>query len=190
MSGPGPHALTRVCPACGRRVAPPSTTCRCGKVVSDVPLTAAPARPMPSPPPDTSGVQAAAKIAVAIVGVVGAGYMIYRASLPPSGASRPTVPKSAAPTGAPASAISRTPPLPSAVQPSADAPPPSADAPADASVAAHEPSALERVLAAAAASKLKENAGGAAPGPEAAVAAASLEDVISRAMPSVVGVET
>src|SRR3954471_13464731 len=188
MSGHGPHAMTRECSACGRRVVPPAVTCRCGKSVADVPLTATPVRAVPLPPPDTSRRDTVAKIAVAIVGLVVSGYMIYRASQPSSvvprrAAAKPTPPLVApvAPTTVMSDAPATPPPI--------DVPPPSTDAPPDAPASAHEPSALERVLAAAAASQKRDN-GAPATAPPPAAPSSSLEDVISRAMPSVVGVET
>jgi S1-C subfamily serine protease len=155
-----------------------------------VPLTAAPVRPVPLPPPDTSRFQSAAKIAVAIVAVAAGGFMVYRASLPPSGVSRAAVIKSAPAIAPPAAARTTPSPAVATQQPAAEAP---ADAPADAAGAAREPTARERVLAAAAASQRQDNSapgGTVPPAAAAASASASLEDVISRAMPSVVRVET
>jgi S1-C subfamily serine protease len=83
-------ALSRVCPACGRRVAPPAMSCRCGKSVEGVTLTAPPPRAPLEPPPDTSKLENAAKIAVATVAILAGVFMIYRA-LP----ARPAAPKAA-----------------------------------------------------------------------------------------------
>ena len=63
-------SLSRVCPACGRRVAPPATSCRCGKSVEGIALTAPPPRAPLEPPPDSSRLEGAAKIALATVAIL------------------------------------------------------------------------------------------------------------------------
>jgi len=186
-------SLSRVCPGCGRRVAPPAMSCRCGKSVEGVALTAPPPRAPLKPPPDSSRLEGAAKIAVATVGILAAAFMVYRATqanraapaavtAKPSEVSRPG--SAAAPTAAvPAPATDTAPP--------AEPPPsPPTDAAAE-TTGAREPTALERVMAAAAASKRAEVLAASASEPRpASPAAAGLEDVISRAMPAVVRVET
>jgi S1-C subfamily serine protease len=119
----GPHGLSRACPACGRRVRPPVLTCRCGKSVEGVPLTASVARPL-APPPDTTRRDAAIKIAIAIAGILIAAYMLVRSS-----AKSPTAPlatKNGSPVGSGAASAARAPmPRPTAAA-SAAAPSPSA----------------------------------------------------------------
>jgi S1-C subfamily serine protease len=127
----------------------------------------------------------AAKMAIAVVGLLGAGYMMYRASLtrgsaPSSGDA--TSPASAAPAPAVTATPTKIP-----VAPANDDTPATADAPPHAPAEAPQGTAMERVLAAAAASKRAEEAAALL---EAAAPAATLEDVISRAMPAVVRVET
>jgi S1-C subfamily serine protease len=180
-------ALSRVCPACGRRVAPPATSCRCGKSVEGVALTAPPPRPPVEPPPASSRLEAAAKIAVATVGILAGAFLLYRATLANRAAPAAVNAKPAA-GSAPRSASART---PAAQTPSKKAPPsPATDAPAEAAPA-NEPTALERVMAAAAASRRAELlAAGASELHPVPPAPAGLEDVISRAMPAVVRVET
>src|SRR5258706_2015773 len=172
MAVPVLSTLSRVCRACGRRVSPPAMSCRCGKSVERVALTAPPPRESLKPPPDTSRRETAAKIAVATAGLLAAVFMIYRA----------TVTNRAAPV-----AVNDT---PSTERPAEPPPAPATDAPAE-PTAAREPTALERVMAAVAASKRAEvsAAGGSEPRP-ASPAPAGLEDVVSRAMPALVRVET
>ena len=174
------QVTTRICPACGRRVTPPTLLCRCGKSVESVPLTAVAVRPPPQPP-DTTRRDNAIKSGIALAGVVLGGYMIYRASLPPAGAS-PVAHSGAVPAAVERAALPAAAPAPAAT-PSPE-PPPAAGPP--------EPTALERVMAAAAASKRAEAIAAAATGAPAAipVPTGTLEDVISRAMPAVVRVET
>jgi len=188
MPGATSSTLSRVCPACARRVAPPATTCRCGKSVDGVPLTAAPARPLPVPPPETNRLETAAKIAIALVGVILGGTMIYRATIAPSGTARraKTVPPAAAiagdagrPPAPPAAPAPETPPASTPAEPATD---PDAAAPT--------PTALERVMATAAASKRAESAAAPAGAPAPLPSPANLEDMIGRAMPAVVRVET
>jgi putative serine protease PepD len=178
MSGATSSILSRVCPACARRVAPPATTCRCGRSVDGVLLTAAPAQPLPVPPPETNRLEIAAKIAIALVGVIAGASMIYRASTAPAGTAPPA---KSIPPAAPIAGDAGRPPAPET---------PPAEAAAGAGADAPTPTALERVMAAAAASKRAESAaapaGAAAPLPPSA----SLEDMIGRAMPAVVRVET
>lgn len=186
-----PAGMSRVCPACGRRVRPPDVTCRCGKSVEDIPLTPTVVRAAPIPPPDTSRRDTAIKAAIAIAGLVIAGYMIVRSRSQAPAAPQmanssplPARPGNPAPAAAPA-----TPPADAAVPPTDTATPPaSADAPP-----VPEPTALERVMAAAARSKQAEAAAaGGAPvaGPASSAALSSLEDIISRALPALVRVET
>src|SRR5258707_8335034 len=97
-------SLSRVWPGCGRRVAPPAMSGRCGKSVEGVALTAPPPRAPLKPPPDSSRLEAAAKIGIVSVGVVMLGFMIYRSV--PARTSVPTAAKSGSPAatrgGAPA----------------------------------------------------------------------------------------
>ncbi len=179
--------LSRVCPACGRRVAPPALSCRCGKSVEGVALTAPPPRAPLAPPPETSRFETAAKIGIAVVGIAIGVYMIARASRnttpPPSTARAAVAPKTiATPSPSPEPAIQPIVPTPT--------PAASANPPTDVAPAPPEPTALERVMAAAAASK---RAAAPTAAPETAVASpptAGLEDVIGRAMPALVRVET
>jgi S1-C subfamily serine protease len=190
MAVPSSSTLSRVCPACARRVAPPAMTCRCGKPVDGVPLTAAPARPLPAPPPDTTRLENVAKVAVVFVAILILGYMIFQSSLVQSHAPKPVATAfkatpAAAGTAAPPRAIPRS--APQTEPPSSSA---NADTPAGAAPTGPELSPLERVMAAAAASRPAE-AGSATPTAPATLAAPSnLEDLISRAMPAVVRVET
>src|SRR3954470_13710525 len=171
--------LIRVCPACARRVTPPAMTCRCGTSVEGVALTAPPPRVLIPPPPDTARRDRAIKIGIAIAGVLVASVIIYRstglpnvlARLASMGAGRSE--KAAAPAASPAIVARPASPPPAAT----------AETPADVPPAVPEPTALERVMAAAAASKR-------AAGATAPVAPGTLEDVISAAMPAVVRVET
>src|SRR3954462_12226422 len=171
--------LTRVCPACARRVTPPAMTCRCGTSVEGVALTAPPPRVLIPPPPDTARRDPAIKIGIAIAGVLVASVIIYRSTGLPNVLARlasmsagPSE-KAAAPAASPAIVARRASPPPAAT----------AETPADVPPAAPEPTALERVMAAAAASKRAAEA-------TAPVAPGTLEDVISAAMPAVVRVET
>jgi S1-C subfamily serine protease len=180
MAVPASSTLIRVCPACGRRVTPPAITCRCGASVEGVALTAPPPRVLIPPPPDTTRRDRAIKIAMAIAGILVAGVIIYRstglasvlARIAFTNAGRSE--KAAAPAPASASAARSAPTPPAAT----------AETPADVPPAVPEPTALERVMAAAAASKRAADA------TAAPVAAGTLEDVISAAMPAVVRVET
>jgi S1-C subfamily serine protease len=126
---------------------------------------------MTSKPRDFSSLIVIAKAGLVLAIGLGGIYWMKRQPAP----SRP-----AAPMAAPAAKRPAVSPLAmtAAVVESPD-PAPSADPPA------HEPTAMERVLAAAEASKRREAATDAAP-----VTPAELEDVISRAMPAVVRVET
>jgi S1-C subfamily serine protease len=185
--------LSRVCPACGRRVAPPAMSCRCGKSVEGIALTAPPPRLPLKPPPDSDRLEAAAKIAIATVGILAAGFMLYRATLAnrtaPAAVSAAPASASARSSAAAAPAAAQA-PSPSAALPAEPSPAPASDAPAE-PTAAREPTALERVMAAAAASRRAElSAAGALEPRPASPAPAGLEDIISRAMPAVVRVET
>jgi len=82
-----PAGLSRVCPACGRRVRPPAMACRCGQTVDGVPLTASVVRPLPAPP-DTTRRDAAIKIGMAIAGILIAAYVLVRSS-----SKSPTAPR-------------------------------------------------------------------------------------------------
>ncbi len=175
MPESGPHGLSRVCPACGRRVRPPDLTCRCGKSVEGVPLTPTVVRPLPEPPPDSSRFATAAKIGLAIVGVLIGGYLMYRPQQ-----------RAAVPTRAAAGSAARPAPVtpPGDAVASTAARVSAAAAPTEPPPAAAEPTALERVMAAA---KRSEPA---AATPVTPAAPAGLEDVIGRAMPAVVRLET
>ena len=180
MAVPSSSTLIRVCPACGRRVTPPAMTCRCGTSVEGVALTAPPPRVLIPPPPDTTRRDRAIKIGIAIAGILVASVIIYRstglanvlARIAFISAGRSEKAAAPAPT-APITARRASPP-PAAI----------AETPADVPPAVPEPTALERVMAAAAASKRAAEAN--AP----PVATRTLEDVISAAMPAVVRVET
>jgi S1-C subfamily serine protease len=178
-------------------VIPPSVTCRCGKSVEGVALTAVVVRAEPAPPPDTTRRDTAIKAAIAIVGTLVGGVMIYRSTLPSvpikpvkaslrGTATNTAVQAAPAPNPAPAAA-------PQTAEPVTETPQPAAASDADTA----QPTALERVMAAAEASKRAQAAAGnasAAAAPTATTAATAapraLEDVISRAMPAVVRVET
>ena len=170
--------LSRACPACGRRVRPPAMECRCGKSVDAVPLTAAPPRPRPQPSPEPRRVTTGVKFGVALVALLASGYWFTR-TLPSKVPSRPAAKTAALPVAPAANAAPPAPVENAAVEAAGDTPP---------AASAAEPSAMERVLAAAAASKLAQAAATGASG--ATAPAAGLEDVISRAMPAVVQVET
>jgi S1-C subfamily serine protease len=150
-------------------------------------LTSTPVRPVVAPPPDTSSYAAAAKFGLALIALLASGYWFARtvqnrfapattrpspaAASPAKSANAATVPRTSTPGPVPVPETS-----PAANSPAAaDTPPPA------------EPTALERVMAAAAASK---KAAGDAPAPTGAGATPTLEDVIGRALPAVVRVET
>src|SRR3954465_14259786 len=156
-------------------------TCRCGASVEGVALTGPPPRVEIPPPPDTTRRDRAITIGVAIAGIVLASVMLYR-STRLADALRPiafSLSASSNKGAAPAPA-----PVATAARPAAPVPAATAEVPPDAPPAVPEPTALERVMAAAAASKRAAEL--AAP----TAAARSLEDVISSAMPAVVRVET
>jgi S1-C subfamily serine protease len=161
-------------------------TCRCGKSVEGVPLTATPVRATPPPPPDSTRLENAGKVVVVVAGVLLGGYMIYRSSLAPSRpkpASQAASKAGPAPTGAAARSITVPAAAPAADAPAIGAPPSAASGDAPGEAAPAGPTALERVMAAAAASRAAE--GRSAPPPST-----NLEDLVSRAMPAVVRVET
>src|SRR5258706_10255436 len=191
MAVPDLSTLSRVCRAWGRRVSPPAMSCRCGESLEGVALTAPPPRASLKPPPDTSRRETAAKIAVATAGLLAAVFMIYRATMTNRAAP---VAVNDAPSTAPmhpnAVATPAAAQAPSTERPAEPPPAPATDAPAE-PTAAREPTALERVMAAVAAAKRAEvsAAGGSEPRP-ASPAPAGLEDVVSRAMPALVRVET
>ena len=181
MADVQPAGLTRLCPACGRRVRPPALECRCGKSVDGVPLTVAPVRPVPVAPPDRSSYSAAVRFGLALIVLLAIAYWFARTVRNPFAPATAPAASASAATAKPTTAT-RVPQTPTPVQEIGPAnPPAAADTPP-----ASEPTALERVMAAAAASKKRA---GDAPAP-AADAAASLEDVIGRALPAVVRVET
>jgi len=170
--------LNRVCPACGRRVRPPALECRCGRTVEDVPLTAAVRRPafVPSPPSRTLPI--GGTVALALVVVLGGLYWITHPAsrLAPSAVSAVRPPSAPATRGTVATAGD---------PPQADAPAVPVGEPAPAAPAESPgPTALERVMAAAAASKA------AAPPATAPSTPAGLEDIIDRALPAVVRIQT
>jgi S1-C subfamily serine protease len=151
--------------------------------VDGVPLTAAPPRSAPEASSDRSSYAPAAKFALALVAVVGSGYWFVR-SIQDRLSPAPE-PPAAATVSPPAGVIAR--PAPQVIPPvSESAPPASPTEPVD-SPPLPTPTALERVMAAAAASK---KAAGDSAAPSTSAAALSLEDVISKAMPAVVRVET
>ena len=181
MSDHDPPALSRVCPACGRRVPAKVLACRCGQALADVPLTAATAAVAPEPPPDSRNLVIISTVGLALIAGMGGIYWLNRVPAPPAAVSRPA--RTSAP-GAPAAGNAAT-------SPPAQAPPGNPGPQTEAAAAPPGPTALERVMAADAASRRAEAPRAPA---EAAVAAAptpaGLEDVISRAMPAVVRVET
>ena len=195
----GPTGMSRVCPACGRRVRPPDMSCRCGKSVDGVPLTPTVIRPAPPPPPDTSRRDTAIKGAIAVLGILIGGYMIIHTRWPATPAA-PTTAKAASPLAPLARGAAPTAPPLTPAPPTPAAPPPpepaaaTAETPAADAPSAPEPTALERVMAAAAKSRQAEGASASAGAPGAAAkpsgAASSLEDVIGRALPALVRVET
>lgn len=174
MADHGSQTLSRTCPACGRRIPAAISVCRCGCTLPDAqPSQAAPSQAAPN--------HLAAIGKVGIVLIVGVSA-IYWANLPtdtPPPAARNTA--RGAPT-APAAITTPTPP--------AEAPPGSSNPPPETPPLQPELSALDRVLAAAAASRKAEAPGDAADAPAASVPPRGLEDVISHAMPALVRVET
>ena len=165
--------LSRVCPACGRRAPAKVLTCRCGQALADVPLTATVASVAPEPPADSN---LPIILRVGLVLMVGVGGIYWMNRPPPPPLSR--VAGSSA-TSAPAAGNA-----------TASAPAGDPAAPPQATAGAPEPTALDRVLAAVAASKRAETPPAAADALPAAAALSSLEDVISHAMPALVRVET
>jgi S1-C subfamily serine protease len=133
-----------------------------------VPLTAGAVRPVAEAPPDRRSYAAAAKVGLALISLLASGYWFGR-----------TVQRRFAPAAAHPSPATAAPPKRAAAPAAPQAPTPAPET-------ASEPTALERVMAAAAASK---KAAGDAPATPAA-ASAALEDVIGRALPAVVRVET
>jgi len=177
MADVQPAGLSRVCHACGRRVRPPAIECRCGKSVDGLPLTAAPVRAQTAPPPDRSSRVAAIKVGLALLALLASGYWFTRTLLTRRDSATPRSVTTAAPLPKPVTASSAP-----AIVPAPASPATPADAPA-----AAEPTALERVMAAAAASK---RANGEPTAPPSTGAPAALEDMIGRALPAVVRVET
>jgi S1-C subfamily serine protease len=175
MADVQPAGLSRVCHACGRRVRPPAIECRCGKSVDGLPLTAAPVRAQPAPPPDRSSLVAAIKVGLALFALLASGYWFTRTLLTRRDSATPRSVTTAAPK-----------PVTASSAPAIVLAPASPATPADAPAAA-EPTALERVMAAAAASK---RANGEPTAPPFTGAPAALEDMIGRALPAVVRVET
>jgi S1-C subfamily serine protease len=120
---------------------------------------------------------------VLVAGAIGIYWMNRPPPEPPAAARGAGGLASSAPAATIAATTAETPPAEPA--PSGNTSPPpgaAADAPG--------PTALERVLAAAAASRRAEGPPAATDAPAAAPDSASLEDVISRAMPALVRVET
>jgi S1-C subfamily serine protease len=177
MADVQPAGLSRVCHACGRRVRPPAIECRCGKSVDGLPLTAAPVRGQPASPPDHSSLVAAIKVGLALLALLVSGYWFTRTLLTRRDSATPRSVTTAAPLPKPVTASSAPAIVPAPASPAtpADAPP------------AAEPTALERVMAAAAASR---RANGEPTAPPSTGAPAALEDIIGRALPAVVRVET
>jgi S1-C subfamily serine protease len=133
-------------------------------------------RPTSPPPRDLSLLVVIGKVVVVLAIGLGGVYWMNRKPVAP-GASR-TV--GSATVNAPSPAITAAPPAATTPENRVASP----DVPAT-----PEPTALERVMAAAAASKRADAAAGATTEP-APTAPTGLEDVISRAMPAVVRVET
>jgi S1-C subfamily serine protease len=162
-------ASSRVCPACGRRVPSKVSTCRCGHALADVPPAETVEVIESESPPASNNLAIIGKVGLVLIAGVGAIYWTNRIPATPPALSR--VAGSGASTApaagnAKASETSETAPVEQA------------------------PTALDRVLAAAAASKRTEAPPAPADAPAAASGPASLEDVISHAMPALVRVET
>lgn len=175
MADVEPAGLSRLCPGCGRRVRPPALKCLCGKTVEGVPLTAAVRRPQPVPPQQPRPFSIAGTLGLALIVILAGVYWVT--SRPATPAPSNVAKGSSSPASAARDAAATPPALPAA----------DASAPAETPPGTREPTALERVMEAAAAAKRAE-----APSPAPAVtsAPAELEDVIGRAMPAVVRVET
>ena len=174
-------ALSRVCPACGRRVPAKVLACRCGQALGNVPLTATAASVAPEPPPDSRNLVIIGTVGLVLIVGIGGIYWINRAPAPAAAISRSagtSALNAAAAESATVSAPAQSPPGNPVPQPEGAAGAPGL-------------TALERVMAADAASRRAEARPAAT---EASVPAAptpaGLEDVISHAMPAVVRVET
>ena len=156
-------ALSWVCPSCGRRVPSKVDGCRCGFVQTEMPATPQSA-PMPAGP-GQSAVWAAlrsAAVMVAAIAAIAAGVW-FTSSRPPAAPSPGAAPPHTSTAAAP-------------VRPSQPVQPAPGPHPADASAARVPLSVQVATLP--------------PPTPATDAAPASLEDVISRAMPAVVRVET
>jgi len=176
MAGASSSTLSRVCPGCGRRVPPPAMTCRCGKSVEGVALTAPPRRAPLAPPPDTSRRETAIKIGIGLAGVLIGAYMISRSL------ARPAMPSAGTKKGSPAAATTTPAPRPTA-------------APATPGTLATDITLLPSVPALAA------DAPAAAPAADPSAprepasdlptpSAVPLEDVVEHAMPGIVMIQT
>ena len=181
MIGHDSPALSRLCPACGRRVPAKVLECRCGQALGDVPLTAAAASAAPEPPPDSGNLAVIGTVGLALIVGIGGIYWMNRDPAPPAAISRP----------AGTSALNAPAAGGASVSSPAQAPPGNPVPQPEAAAGAPGPTALERVLAADAASwraapPSAPTDGTVAPAPTPA----GLEDVISRALPAVVRVET
>jgi S1-C subfamily serine protease len=173
-------ALSRVCPACGRRVPSKVSTCRCGQALDDVPLTETVKAVEPESPPAANNLAIIGKVGLVLIVGMGGIYWMNRTPATPPALSRVA---GRGASNAPAAGTVN--PSPPAQAPSGNSSPPSETASAEPA-----PTALDRVLAAAAASKRTEAPPAPADAPAAASAPAGLEDVISHAMPALVRVET
>ena len=176
-------ALGRVCPACGRRVPAKILTCRCGQALADEPLVAPVAAIEPGAPPAANNLVLISKVGLVLIAGMGAIYWMNRDAAPPTAAVSHVAGHEAANGSATGIAAG-----------SSAAPPRSGNSAPPTDAAAAEPAAptaLERVMAAAAASKLAEAPPAATEAPDATpITPMGLEDVISRAMPALVRVET
>ncbi len=173
--------LSRNCPACGRRVPGKVSTCRCGQSLADVPPLTESVEAERESPPESNSLLIIGKVSLALIVGVGGIFWINRPPATPPALSRVA---GAAASNAPSAGSPKA--LPPQMQaPVGNSSPQSAAAPVE-----QELSALDRVLAAAAAAKRTEAPPAAAQAPAAAPTPAGLEDVISQAMPAVVRVET
>jgi S1-C subfamily serine protease len=156
-----------ICPACGRRVPNKVTTCRCGHEADPAVLATEPAVAEPLPPePREGGRQAAVLVAVAIVIAGAIGGLVWR-----NRARRETPTTTSAEVAAPEVRSAA-----SDAAPALETPPP-APAPPPVSVPESRPESSPVVTTASAASNTSESL-------------LSFEDIITRALPAVVRVES
>jgi S1-C subfamily serine protease len=142
-----------------------------------LPLTAAPVRAQPARPPDRRSLVAAVAVGLVLVALLAGGYWFTRTLLTPRDLATPRNFTTAAQVAKPATPSSASATISAPANPPAPADPPPPPV----------PTALERVMAAAAASK---RANGEPAAPSSTDPPAALEDMIGRALPAVVRVET